>query len=477
MTRRTNWLPAVLATALTVSFAACTDAVDALTSHARPVAAVGGEELGVSELATLMAESPLPDSALTGHWAAQIGRLWADYVSLALLYQLPDTTKSLNYDPLLQNALHYQALAVQRYRDSVVLAGIEPTDEEVRDWFEETQPLTRLHVRRIRLGLPPDASESVRDSLVAAAERLRDRLVGGADFIELARTASDEPAAARGQVLAYQGHSDFHPAADSVVFDLRPGEISPVIPTDDAVVIYRIERRNTPEFNDVMEMVRRDLVSRRKERRLAETADSLLRNSRRVVVDGAENIARLVATAPERDADRVSGSLRLVRYEGGALTVSELRLLLEARRDLRRMFAEADDEDIGIYLYQLAGDEILIQAATESGVELSEDVRRDLRTGVASQLAAIAERMHISRALVTHPAFDIEQESRRFVALALDRATPMPWASEFRSILDQRHRSRVDEGSANAAARLARNQRGLDLALEDARTTGDGETE
>jgi hypothetical protein len=465
MIRRTDWRPAALATALIVSSSACTDAIDALTAHARPVAAVSGQKLGTFELATMLAESTLPDSALTAHWAGRIGRLWADYVSLALLYQAPDTTAGLDYDPLLRDARYYPALAVQLFRDSVVLAGLDPTPEEVREWFERTQPLTRLDVRRIRLGIPPGASKPVRDSLFAEGRRLRERVAGGADFIELARAASDEPASARGQVLAYQGHSDFHPAADSVVFDLRPGEISPVIVTDDEIVFYRIERRRLPEFESVEDMMRRDLVNQRREQKLAQAADSLLENARRTVADGAASAARLIATSSDRGAGRVAGSLRLVRYEGGAFTVSELRELFQARPDLERLFADekAEDGDLDVYLYQLAGDEILVRAASESGVYLSDEVRADLRTGIAGQLAAIAGRMQLSHTLVTNPAYDVARESRHFISVVLDRAVPVPQPTEYRGVLDQRYPSRVDERSAEAAARLAREQRGVDL--------------
>ena len=471
MIRRTDWRPAALVTALIVSSSACTEAVDALTSHARPVAAVGGETLKTDELATILAESTLPDSALTANWAARIARLWADYVSLALLFQAPDTTAVLDYDPLLRDARYYPALAVQRFRDSVVLAGLDPTPEDVREWFERVQPLTRLDVRRIRLGIPPEASEAVRDSLFAEARRLRDRVAGGADFIELARAASDEPAAARGQVLGYQGHSEFHPAADSVVFDLRPGEISPVIVADDEIVFYRIERRRSPEFESVEAMARRDLIAERREQKLAQAADSLLGNARRTVADGAGSTARLIATSSDRGAGRVAGSLRLVRYEGGALTVSELRELFRVRPDLERLFAdeEAEDDDLELYLYQLAGDELLVQAAAESGVTLSDEARAELRIGIAGQLAAIAGRMDLSHALVTNPAYDVARESRRFVEMVLDRAAPVPQPTEFRGVLDQRYPSRVDERSAEAAARLARERRGVDFVdLEDA---------
>lgn len=459
--RSSSSLAAALLVGAALTPSACTDAVDALTSHVRPVATVAGEDLPVGELATIMAESNLPDSALSAHWAAQIGRLWADYVSLVRLYEAPDTTLSLDYEPLLQGGRYLPALLVQQYRDSVVLAGIEPTDTELREWYETTRPLTRLDVRRIRIGVPEGATEVVRDSLFEEARRLRRQVVQGADFIEVARAASDEPAAARGQVLAYQGHDDFPPAADSVVFDLRPGEVSPVIRTDEEMVFYRIESRRSPEFESVTDMVRRRLMDERREQRLASTADSLLRNARRVVADGAEGVTRMIASSPDLAAGRVSGSLRLVRYDGGALTVSELRLLLQARPDLKDRFVDADDEQLGSFLYQLAGDEVLIRAAAESGVDLSETARENLRLAIVRQLSAIARRLDISHVLVTNPAFNVGPESRRFVGQVLARATPVPWLTEFRPVLDRRFESRVDLRGAEAAARQARELRGL----------------
>lgn len=487
MTRRTRWtsaaLAVALATSLPLSLSACADAVDALTAHARPVARVAGETLDVSELATLMAESPLPDSALTGHWAGQIGRLWADYVSLVRLYQSPDTTASLDYDALLEGARYYSALAVERYRDSVVLAGVDPTDEQVRAWFDETQPLTRLDVRRIRVEIPPDAAESVRDSLAAEARRLHERVTGGADFIEVARTASDEPAAARGQVLAYQGHDDFPAAADSVVFQLRPGEISPVIGTDEELVFYRVERRRAPEYEKVADIARRQLTTQRREHRVTSTSDSLLANSHRVVAEGADRIAQMIANADDLAEGRVSASLRLVRYEGGELTVSELRDLFRTRKDILRRFQEGDLEDAGTFLYQLAGDEVLIQAAMRSGVDATDQARSNLQVGIAGQLAAVARRMGISHALVANPAYDAARESRRFLREVLERSAPVPWATEFRIVLDQRFPSRVDEHSASSAAVEARRQRGLDEgetpgeseATDDGHQEGEGE--
>jgi hypothetical protein len=483
MARRGLLTPSVLVGLAAMSIAGCGEILDGLTAHARPVASVTGDELGVQELGRILAESSAPDSVLTGFWAARVARLWTDYVMLVRVYQEPDSTGSLNYDELLEAARFYSVIRVQRYRDSVVLAGIEPTDEEVREYFDEAQPLTRLDVRRVRFAVPPEAPSTVRDSLFALASQLRERVAGGADFVQIAREFSDEPAAARGQTLAYQGHGDFTPVADTAVFGLRPGAISPVFVADEEIVFYRVERRRVPEFESVKDIVKNQMVNERRFDRLAAASDSLLDGSRRTVADGAERTARAVATIDDMGAGRFPGSMRLVRYEGGEFTVSELRELFRVRPDIRLRFEEEeDDEEIGLMLYQLAGDEVLIEAAAASGAELPPEARAELHEGIGRQLAAIAKRLEVSHAAASDPRFDVGAESRRFLTSVLSVAQPVPWLTEFRVVLDPVYPNRVDERSAEAAAQIARELRGADAGSPEREAPADegaseGETE
>jgi len=438
----------------------CGDTIDALMSHSRPVAEVAGETLDVQDLGLMLAESPMPDSALTGYWAARVARLWADYTVLVRLYQEPDSTESLNYDQLLEEGRFFAVVEVAQYRDSVVLAGIEPTDEEVRAYFDSAEPLTRLDIRRIQVSVPPDASEEVRDSLFATMGEVRERVAGGADFVEMARQFSDEPTSARGQTIAFQGHRDFSSIADSAVFALRPGEVSPVFATGDEMVFYLVERRRAPEFAGVMDMVRTGMADRRRFDKLSATSDSLLGGARRAVAEGAEQIARTIASTAGMAAGRIRGTVRLVRWEGGDFTGSELRLLFQARPDLQRRFVqEEDDEAIALFLYQLAGDEIMINAAVDSGVEIPEEALQELRLGVGRQLAAIAKRLNVNHVSAVSPLFDLRAESHRFLTAVLTMAQPIPWLTEFRIVLDPVYPSRVDERSAEAAARIAREHR------------------
>ena len=428
---------------------------DALTSHARPAATAAGYTLDQEELSRLLADSPVPDSALTPYWAGEFARLWADFVVLSTLYENPDTTRSLDYTRLMEDGRHLSAIAVMRYRDSVVMAGVEPTDEELRDYFEVKQPYTRLDVRRVVLAVPPDDGERANDSLLAEARSIRERLVGGADFVALARARSDEPVQARGQILAYQGHDDFPPAADSVVFTLRPGEISPVIAAGGEILIYRIEARREPEFETSREQLYRRVLEEREEQRQREALTAEVEGARRAVMQGATARVSEIARDPDLAAGTIPDGLKLVTWDGGDLSVEEIRRLFLVRNDMRKAFAEATEDELHDYLMRLARDEILITAAAGSGVAASAEEREALAAALAEQLGHIAARMGLTNQLVTNPRFDIDEQGYYFLQRVMEQASALPWLGEFRVVLDPVFPVRVDESGVRSAARRA----------------------
>ena len=454
---------------LALAVAACDGFEDALTGHATPAVEAAGYWLSPEDLGLMMGASQIPDSMLTPYWAGEIARLWADYVVLVRVYQEPDSTRSLDYTRLLQEGRHLGALGVMRYRDSVVMEGVVPTEEELRRYWDREQPYTRLDVRRVVLTIDEDASDATRDSLYAAAREIRDRLAGGADFVQVARESSDEPVQARGQVIGYQGHSDFHAAADSIVFRLAPGAISPVIVAGDEILIYQIETRREPEYEAARDQLREQLAAQREEAREEAVLESLVDDSRRALMQGAVGLAREVASDSYMARDRVAGGLRLVTWDGGDFVVDELRGLFVVRGDIRDLFAEATDEELEDYLFQLARDEILMTEAERSGMMATEEEAEALSEAMADQLGHIAARLRISTQAVADPLFDVGQQSVWFVQGVLERSQPVPWLGEFRVVLDPQFPVRVDDGGVEIAARHARDLRRAGLGrAEDA---------
>jgi len=428
---------------------------DALTSHARPAATAAGYTLDQEELGHLMANSPVPDSALTPYWAGEFARLWADFVVLSTLYEDPDTTQSLDYTRLMEDGRHLSAIAVMRYRDSVVMKGIEPSEEELLEYWEVRQPYTRLDVRRLVLAVPSGSGNSERDSLLTEARSLRERLVGGADFVTVARERSDDPAQARGQILAYQAHDDFPPSADSVMFTLQPGEISPVFATEDEILIYRIEARREPAFDTSRDQLFRLVLEARQEERQRQALESAVGDARRAVMQEAPALVSEIARDPTLAVRRIPDGMKLVTWDGGDLSVEEIRRLFLVREDMRQLFAEASEDEIHDYLMGLARDEILITAAASSGAAASAEERAALALALAEQLGRIAARLGLSTELVADPRFDIDEQGHYFLEGVMARARAVPWLGAFRVVLDPRFPARVDESGVRSAARLA----------------------
>jgi hypothetical protein len=446
-------MPALLAAACTL--AACSAAEDALTAHSRPAAEASGQTLGTNELAWIIAESPLPDSAMRSDVAGQAARLWADYVTLATIYRQPDSTRSVDFTPLLDEGRYFASLAVERFRDSLVSLNAEPTDEEVREYFDSRQPFTRLDVRRITIRVPPDASESMKDSLFDEASELRERLAGGSDFVELARVHSDEPPEERGKLLPFQGHETVPAVADSALFAMRPGQISPVFATPDAMLIYRLEQRRQPEFEAAREMTYERMVEERASASQARALDSLMSAAQRSVPEDAPEAAIRIASRPDMAEGSIAGSAPLARIVGGTLTAAELRTLFRVRPDLRQRFAVASEDEAYDFLMELAADEVLVQAAEASGYAVGEVDRERLQLALAEQLAAVGGRYNLSHRIVTEPSFDLDLASKNFVRAVLQAQKPVPWLAEFRYVLDPSYPSKIDEQGSEAAAQLA----------------------
>jgi len=453
--KRTNaiqLLGVLLLASLSVS---CREVDDALTAHSRPAASVVGVDLGTHSLGRLMAQSPIPDSGLNAGIARQVAQLWADYVILASIYAHPDTTQSIDFTPLLEEGRYFANMAVERYRDSVLNQNADPTEEEVRAYFDTRKPFTRLDLRRIVIPVPADASEEVRDSLYEAASILRERLAGGADFVEVARERSADPPANRGDVMSFQGHESVPEVADSTLFTMRPGEISPVFATNEAMLIYRVEQVRTPEYDQARQMTFDRMVEDRSSESQARTVDSLLAAAQRAVPEGAAAAALRIASEEGMAEGAISASTPLVRFAGGSLTAGELRRLFRVRPELRDGFALASVPEVETYLLELAADEVIVEAAEASGFAASETERMGLEAAMAAQLASVATTYSISHAFVTDPSFRIDLASESFLRGVLQAQRPVPWLTEFRYVLDPEYPAVIYERGAETAARLA----------------------
>jgi peptidyl-prolyl cis-trans isomerase C len=112
-------------------------------------------------------------------------------------------------------------------------------EDDVRRYYNENPEQFRLDERiRVRQILVREQTE---------AHAIRRQLTGGADFEELAKQHSLAPNAARGGEIGEISRGDLPQIIEKEIFDLEPGEISPVIETGGTFHIFKVERRLEPE--------------------------------------------------------------------------------------------------------------------------------------------------------------------------------------------------------------------------------------
>lgn len=89
------------------------------------------------------------------------------------------------------------------------------------------------------------SGESSREAALAKIVEIKEKLDAGADFSELAKTYSEDPATgARGGDLGFIKRGDLVTEFETVAFDLEPGEISGIVETQFGFhIIKMIERR------------------------------------------------------------------------------------------------------------------------------------------------------------------------------------------------------------------------------------------
>jgi parvulin-like peptidyl-prolyl isomerase len=95
----------------------------------------------------------------------------------------------------------------------------------------------------------PDLTE---EQALAKAQQLRARLVGGADFAELAKTESDDTlTGAKGGALDVFGHGQMVPSFEEAAYKLKNGEISEPVKSPFGFHIIQVEERQVKTLEEL----------------------------------------------------------------------------------------------------------------------------------------------------------------------------------------------------------------------------------
>ena len=152
------------------------------------------------------------------------------------------------------------------YVRAVVSQRIAPTvqadDQEQQAAYQADQDRYRhgelVGARHILVKVDPKASAEDKKKAREKIEGLRKDILAGKDFTEMAKAHSDCPSKSRGGDLGYFGKGRMVPAFEKAAFELKEGEISPVVETQFGYHIIQAYGKKPPgvkPFEEVRQQV------------------------------------------------------------------------------------------------------------------------------------------------------------------------------------------------------------------------------
>lgn len=164
--------------------------------------------------------------------------------------------------------------------------GIVVADADLKKAYDENkkeyEQVKARHILVAFKGSPAARKQEGKPELTeeqakAKAEELRTKILGGADFAELAKKESDDPGSgANGGDLGSFGHGQMVPEFETAAFGAKTGEIPPVVRTQFGYHVIKVESKETTPFEQVKASLERDV----KQKKVQEAIDALKNNAK-----------------------------------------------------------------------------------------------------------------------------------------------------------------------------------------------------
>jgi peptidyl-prolyl cis-trans isomerase D len=149
-------------------------------------------------------------------------------------------------------------MAYVRFTPAHYRESLEPTGAQLQAWMDEhaerlereyqankhryTDLEKQVRARHILVRVGAEDGDEAREAARQKAETLHQRVVGGADFEEVARAESDDPGSGpKGGDLGWNPKGRMVSAFDEAQFSMEPGEISGVVESEFGFHIIRVD--------------------------------------------------------------------------------------------------------------------------------------------------------------------------------------------------------------------------------------------
>ncbi|MFN8543529.1 MAG: peptidylprolyl isomerase [Candidatus Binatia bacterium] len=182
-------------------------------------------------------------------------------------------------DARFEEAIRAQGLTPDEYRARVkselertqlvnreIRARVTISNEDVERYYDahlgDYVQSERITVRDVFFAVPPGADAAAAAHVRAKAEEVRDLAIKGTRFDDLARQFSEGPGADKGGLLGTFARGEMAKPLEEVAFNLKPGDVSPVVETPRGLHILRVDERTGEGHRpvaDVREEIREKL--------------------------------------------------------------------------------------------------------------------------------------------------------------------------------------------------------------------------
>ncbi|OAQ21721.1 peptidylprolyl isomerase [Thermosulfurimonas dismutans] len=199
---------------------------------------------------------------------------WVEVTLLALAGE----DEGLLKDPEVKAQIEEQTrmILAQNYYERKVLKNLKVSERELQEYYlkhkKDYRVPERVKARHILIRVPEKAGPEAQKAALKKAEDLRQKILAGADFSEIARKYSEDPGTKdKGGDLGFFARGQMIPEFEEAVFKLKVGEISPPIKTRFGYHLVQVEAKVPAQeqpYEKVKDQVRQDLLEAKKTERI-----------------------------------------------------------------------------------------------------------------------------------------------------------------------------------------------------------------
>ncbi len=265
-----------------------------------------------------------------------------------------------------------------------------PTDEEVRAFYEENKEgfaqdasVTASHILlRLERTDGDDVKEAKRERLAS----IRQQLLEGADFAEMAREHSDCPSASGGGDLGPFGRGQMVSEFEDAAFSQPVGSVGQIVETQFGYHLIKVTEKTepkTPEFEEVRERIQDLLYSQKQQEVVGEFVEGLRAGATVTRYDAVPSEDMLFQLDIEDDTLPLEA---VVAIEEAAEEVEEAPGLLEKADEALTGITESVSEQIDAVEEAVAP---VIAEVTEAASEILSEAAEAVEQGLSALTAAV----------------------------------------------------------------------------------------